>query len=181
MTERVGFDFLINAKTKSKARVIGIPVKSFLEGQRYRYSFSVTNLSERTFSGGELRITVIWPTQQTNNFSFELPEILPNATFQTEERESGVMARGYGLFFARMHGIFGAEEPRLYHGSIEKPIEFKEYIPQANRGTSFHILFGRSNEEIYEFWAMVIAAISLGIIALEKIVEFMQWLLKAIP
>lgn len=180
MKETEGFDFLIQARTESRARVLGIPVKSFLEGQKYRYSFSVTNISEKPFPGGKLKITVIWTTQQQNEFSFELPEILPKAIFQTEEGESGVMSRGYGLFFARVFGSPHHKEFRLYTGDPEKPIAFKEYIPMANRGTSFHKLFGKANEEIYEFWGMILAAMGLFIIALKEIVQFFLWLFSVI-
>ena len=156
-------------------------MKSFLEGRKYKLSFSVTNLGEKTFPGGELKVTVLWSTQQQNEFPFELPEILPKETYQTEERESDVMSRGYGLFFARVFGSPHQKEFRLCTGDPEKPIAFKEYIPMANRGTSFHFLYGQSNEEIYEFWGMMLAAISLFIIALEKIVQFFLWVSSIFP
>jgi len=179
MKETESFDFLIQARTESRARVLGIPVKSFLEGQKYRYSFSVTNISEKPFPGGKLKITVIWPTQQQNEFSFELPEILPKTTFQTEEKESGVMSRGYGLFFVLITSS-QPQEFRLCTGDPKNPIAITPYIPIANRGTSFHILFGKANEEIYEFWGMILAAMGLFIIALKEIVQFFLLLFSVI-
>ena len=124
MKEDESFDLLINAEIKSRATVLRIPVKSFLEGQKYKVSFSVTNLSEETFSGGELRVAVRWATQTQNRFDFELPEILPRKTHLTEERESGVMSRGYGLFFARVLAPHPLKEFKLCTGDQDEPIPF---------------------------------------------------------
>jgi len=167
------YELLIEAQTKSKAKILGIPVKSFVEGQEYTQSFLLTNLGKEPYPGGKLFIKTGWASQQNVDSEYEIPEILPKESYRTLERVARVLSSGYGLIAVVDIGPEDAESVELFKNA-EKPIflEFNE---------AFHLVPGKAHEEIYEFWAMIIAAFSLLIIALEKIVEFVQWLLKVIP
>lgn len=162
---------LIHAKIKSEAKIMGMPVKALLEGETYRVAFLIVNLGKDSFPGGNLTVIVEWPTTQVERFATDIPEIPPNKSRQTEEMRGIVMSRGFGLFSAYVSS------------SDSKPVRiFKNpKKPVGVEGESFQQVKGKTHEEIYEFWGMMVAAISLFIIALEKIVQFFLWLSSILP
>lgn len=58
------YKLLIEAETKSQAKILGLPIreKTFLEGKEYSYCFIITNLGKNPFPGGKLKLHVVWPT-----------------------------------------------------------------------------------------------------------------------
>ena len=77
------YELLIEAQTESKAKILGIPVKSFVEGQEYTQSFILTNLGKEPYPGGKLFIRTSWPSQQIVDSEYEIPEILPKESYPT--------------------------------------------------------------------------------------------------
>ena len=167
------YKLLIEARTKSKAKILGIPVKSFLEGERYSVSFAVANLGLEPFPGGELFARIEWPTRQIVLFPHTLPKIMPSHSVLTKEEESDVLSKGYGLFFCEIASSDGEHVRLLKFG--------KNPIPITSKNESFGSVHGKTSEELYEFWGMLVAAISLLIIAAEKVVEFLLWLSSVLP
>lgn len=167
------YELLIEAQTESKAKILGIPAKSFVEGQKYTQTFLLTNLGKEPYPGGKLFIRTGWPSQQNVDSEYEIPEILPKESYRTLERVARVLSGGYGLIAVSDIGPEDAESVELFRNA-EKPIflDFDE---------AFHLVSGKAHEEIYEFWAMLIAASSLLIIALEKIVQLFLWISSILP
>lgn len=116
-------------------------------------------------------VRVKWPTNQIVTFPFGMPKILPSESFTKNEIGTNVLSRGYGLFFCKSVSSFDGKPVHLVRNH-QDPIPVKP-------DSSFHAIFGKGSEEIYELWGMLIAAFSLFIIALEKISEFFQWVLSA--
>jgi len=162
---------LIEAKTKSKAKILGLPTKSFLEGGEYGVSFIITNLGSKPFPGGQMILKVEWPTNQAVTFGFSIPQILPGESFVEDEIGTNVLSKGYGLFFWKSASSSDGKPVRLFRNR-QSPIP-------VDKRSSFHAIFGKGPEEIYELWGMLIAAFSLFIIALEKISASLEWVLSA--
>lgn len=167
------YKLLIEAKTESKAKVLGIPVKSFVEAQKFTQSFILTNLGKEPYLGGKLFIRIDWASQQRVDSEYEIPEILPKESYSTLERVEGVLSRGYGLISVRSLSCEDGGPVKLFRNP-EKPFPL-------DSGVAFHLVFGKAHEEIYEFWGMLIAAFSLLIIALEKIVQLLLWVSSILP
>jgi hypothetical protein len=170
MTSSNEYDLQLDAESKSKAKIIGLPISSFLEGKIFKSKIFVKNLSTIKFPGGKMKVKIHWATDQFTFNEFEIPSILPNQTI-TKEIQGNVLSQGYGLFY---HFI------RSSDGKTVNVYDAKggDLSPSGQFTPSFHSISGTTSEELYEFWGMIIAAISLAIIAAEKIVDFICWVLS---
>jgi len=170
---------MIKPLIESKAKFLKvIPIKSFVEREKYAISFTLKNLSEEDFPKGKLRIRIEWPSQQNVKLGIPiLHSIKNNELYQTNVVLSDVMSEGYALIYVDGYLITPAEANAIKIESAKLPdVEFysdEEAKSRIHLESSFFSIKCKTPEEIYEFWALIIATISLVIIALEKFFVFL--------
>lgn len=179
------YKLMIDTLTKSKAKFLKfIPMKSFVEGEKYEISFELENIGEEVFPGGILYFKIGWPSQQVVRGHFMIPRLRRNKNYGTPKFLTDVLSDGYGLVSIKMYNVEDEQgkswQVELYRKRI-KP--YGERVQdRIDTSASVHSIRGKSWEEIYEFWALIAAAISLAIIALEKIYDYvlnlLAWLLR---
>ena len=171
----MAYKLLIEAKTESRAKILGIRVRSLLEGQRYCVSFIVTNLGEQSFPSGTMDVALGHYESQLGSYitDIKLPEILPKESVEVGKGEGVISFRGTALF--EIHKIQSSDKKEVF------PFKHPQNPKKIDWGQAFSSIHATTSDEIYQFWAMVIAAISLSIIALEKIVQFFLWLYSIFP
>jgi len=161
------YEIALKAASKSRAKILGLPVKSYIEGKNYVVSFQLTNIGNNIFPGGRLSVSITWPNGQFVVQNYLIPPLDPNSMHTTSDIETGAMSRGYALFIGQI--IANDQKPVTVHSPPGRPIK-----PPM----SFYSIIAKSPEEIYEFWGMMIAAISLISLALEKVIFLINWLIN---
>ena len=164
------YKLMIKTLTKSKSRFLKfIPMKSFVEGEPYEISFNLENIGEEVFPGGVLDFKITSPSKQEVRHHFPIPPLSRNESYPTSKYLTDALSDGYGLVYISMEDVHREQgkvrQVEFYSG---KRVEDRIYI-QASIST----IKSRSWEEIYEFWALIVATISLAIIALDKMIAML--------
>jgi hypothetical protein len=160
---------------KSRAKLLKlIPTKTVISGQQFDISFSFKNVGESAFPGCIFRWKIIWPSSQEDRGSFNVPALNKKESWISTPHRTDALCDGYGL-------IFIGEIPRLENALVQLVIEGKEFRGIQELGDSIRSVNTRSSQEIYAVWGLLISAFGLGIIALEKIIMFLQWLIGNWP
>jgi len=160
---------ILNPITRSKAKFLKLfPLKSFIEGEEYEVSLQVANIGQVDFPGGSLRVKASWPSLQTASFSLPVIPLRKGEYTITSKFTSDVLCDGYCLLFVDRPDIRDTQG---------KPLELEFYSGRSvedRLDTNFSIsaIKAKTWEEIYEFWALIIAAISLLVIAIDIIIRW---------
>jgi len=166
------YRLIIKPLTESKAkflRIIPMRKKSFVEGEKLEISFELENLSNEIFPGGMLYFYINWTSGQQVRHSFPIPPLKPNQIWVTSKFETDALSHGFALIYIRMPDIHDEQgkphDVEFYSGRrVENYIDIRASVAAIKVKTW---------EEIYEFWALIVAALSLLIIALDKIYWFL--------
>jgi hypothetical protein len=150
-------------------------VKSFIEGEPYTVQFRFKNLGSQKFPGGHASMYVSWPTGTRVEWPLKIPPLEPNETRYATCRglpaaSSEAICSGFGLVLC---------------SSITS--DDKQGVDLMNLEGTYQVHVGydpRSVDDIQattwsEFstrYALVISAVGLLIVALEKVVSFFWWL-----
>lgn len=143
--QSTNFKIGLLGKVKPKSRL------GFVVGSEIEVAWEVTNLDPRPFSGGTLLITMSPANGQYVQFGYEVNPLQPNEKMLIDKTPNGtplttnVIASGFTLFSARMDNV------DIY----SPPTEYRH--PQ----TSFLSFLGKSKEEVYSLFALILAAIGL--------------------
>ena len=148
-------------------------MKSFVQGEKYEISFKLENIGKEVFPGGELYFKITWPSQQEVRHHFPIASLRRNETHDTPKFLTDVLSDGYGLIYVSMPYVKDEQgnfcQIDFYSG---KRVEDRFGI-----GRSISSVKSRTWEEIYEFWALIVAVISLAVIAIDIVLErFFAWL-----
>ena len=162
------------AKSKSMARIGPFPREDYIVGQKYRVWYEVENIGKTAFPGGQLWVQIGWPNGQAVGQSFAIKPLGPGESHTTKTRITDALARGFALFYAESVKAKDGKKVEVY-GSLDKPL--KEPIPKAG---IFHIhsIYAKPPEEITEYWAMWISAISLLLFVVIETIRFIVWLVE---
>lgn len=170
MTSLKPYRLMIKTLAKSKARFLKfIPIESFVEGEKFEVVFRVKNIGEEDFPKGVLRARIEWPSQQRTAFHGSIGPLKRNGPPQMVAKVLvDALSNGYGLIFidkyedlqGKSHVVEYYDENRVKYQHAISYIKFKTW------------------EEIYGFQALIIAAISLAIIAIEKISTWLTSLIN---
>lgn len=177
MNKSKPYNLIIKPFIESKAkflRIFPMRKKSFVEGEKLEISFELENMSDKDFLGGMLYLRINWPSQQQVRESFSILPLKPKQRVRTQfwptkKFETVALSKGFALIYIDMP--FTYDEQGKPH-----PVEFysgrrvENYIDTRASIASIKV---KSWEEIYEFWALIISAFSLLIIALDKIYWFL--------
>jgi hypothetical protein len=178
------YKLILKTELKSKAKLFRlIPLKSFVSGERFECSWLFRNVSNERFPGTASRrvpIEIICPSGQIVNTSFLIPPLGENEIWATPKLASEALCEGFGLIFIRWRTPFVEDRKGKQRGVLF--YRSKHSLKQNDNiriSESISSIKAKSREEIYEFWAMIISAIGLGIIALEKVFSFISQLITS--
>jgi len=144
-------------------------------------SFQFENVSDERFPGtgsSRVPIEIRWPSSQAVKIGLLIPPIDKNETWATRTVLTEALCEGFGLISIpwqtpHIKDNKGMKRRVLFYISKHR-LRRNDNIGIAE---SIATIKAKSGEEIYEFWAMIISAAGLAIIALEKIWSFLNWLI----
>jgi len=153
----------LRIKCASKARILRIKVKSFLVGQKFDSVVRVTNFGKEIFPGGTSTFKIIWPSGQSLTVSYEIPRLAPNETYEQTHPDLETLAPGYILFFSKISSV---DNRQITLTSGPEGLVLDEGFPL------YHVV-AKNPEEIYEYYAMLIAAFSLFMLMVERLIAYL--------
>ena len=165
------YKLMIKSITESNAKLLKFfPMKSFVEREDYDISFQITNIGEQDFPRGHFFFDISWPSDRVVRRSFPIKPLAVNETCNTDKFTTGALFSGYGLILIATIGGTPIFYP--HYGKVLQVDFYTRKKPEdkIDPSVAFDHVKAKTWEEIYEFWALIVATIGLGIIALEKIV-----------
>lgn len=155
--------------TESKAKILGKKIKSYVLGQPFEIGVGIKNIGKNVVKDLKFSFSIIWSNQQRVTFESEEPiELLPNKG-TIGQFESNAMAHGYGLF------MMGKVKDNTSNVNL-----FDINSKPLKRMGAIHTIYAKTGEEVFSYYALIVASISLVIIALEKLYPFFLWFLQSI-
>lgn len=159
------FSIIAKAQTKSTARLLRFfKTRKILLGERFSLTLELTNIGD-PFSGGLLEVWVEWPNGQLVHYQQALQPLGKDEALTIERWNWEALTPGYALFYIRITAFIDekSEEVAIFR-SKDMPLP---RLPDG-RPSSFHSLFAVAKEEIYQYYALLVAIASLLIIVIEK-------------
>ena len=132
-------------------------------GEPYKIAFLITNIGDGVFPGGEAIIAIRWGINQVVNIAFSIPQMKRDEVVMHDPVTTQALTEGFGLVFFNVKSGDGASV------KIVDPQE----TPRSQTG-SIAAIRTQTWEEIYTFWALIVSATGLGLIALEKLPDVIQ-------
>jgi len=167
------------ARSKSLAKIGPIRSKDYIFGQKYKIWFEVENVGETPFPGGVLRIQIAWPQGLIVGHPFTIKSLGPGEQLRTKIFDTDALAPGFALFYARPIEADDKKKVEMYRTSTRKfrPLTF---IPPRPKVVLYHVhsIYAKQREEITGYWAMWISAVSLTILVIATIVQFIVWFVQ---
>lgn len=160
----------IEILTTSYARKLQKRLKSYVVREPYLVDAKFTNSAETPFPGGLLTLLVAWPNGQAVTLDANIPELQPNESKVVKLDKTEALAGGFGLFFCKRWKANDGQAIRLSdsQGKLVEP------------NVAVHSIPVKTWEEIYSFYALLVATASLVIIVVEilarNIPNLLQWL-----
>ena len=157
----------MKTESKSKAKIL----RSYLVGHKFEVLFELTNVGSAIFPGGKFTLRIDWPNGQVVEETFQIPALGLGEVHKTSPLTTKALSRGFALFTLANS-----------HANDKKPVSFRkgsgELIRSGPLGTvySFYSILAKEPEEIYEFWGMIIAAVSLAFLVGIELIRFLIWL-----
>jgi hypothetical protein len=175
LANREPYRLIIRPLLKSKAKLLKLfPTDSFIYHQPFEIAFHFQNISDETFPGAEFYYEVHWPSGQVVWKKFSIPPLKKNEPFNSPIFKTAALCEGYGLililrgaaqWIIKDEKSFWPREVECYRGEMaEDRMDISTNIASVNSIRS---------EEIYTMWGLVVSAIGLLIIALEKVLTFL--------
>jgi len=177
MYDPVAPSLIIKIITKSKAKFWFFQMKTYILGEKYEISFELTNIKNE-FKGGELRFQVAWPNGQQVINHFPIPPLKKDETYNTPVFETESLSEGYGLVFINMDHLVLDKDSEKITRKIVQFFSGPRVENWIDTRASVHSIKVKPWEEIYEFWALIIASIALFIIVLEKLFSLLDWIIQ---
>jgi len=163
------YTLLLQVETKSKAKVLGKSVKHYLVGQDFEVVYKLGNIGDQLFPGGHFSVQIRWPNGQIEQTPYTIPQLQLGETKPAEPKSTwGVLARGFGLLYITSSTDNDGKEIIFYRSP-------EDAIP---RKVSFYAVLGKEPEELYQYWALIIATGSLLILVGEKVFQIIKWIIS---
>jgi hypothetical protein len=169
------YKLVVKTIVKSKAKLFKfLPTKSFVLGGSFQISFRFENMSQETFPGADCSYKIEWPSRQIVEHRFPISPLKKNEVYNSPTLTTEALCDGFGLIYITGLSTVKDEQGRTRQVKFYSGKRVEDYIDIEYSVSSVN---AKSWEEIYEFWALIIATISLLIIALEKIISLLNWLI----
>jgi hypothetical protein len=148
--------------------------EDFVETESYGLRFRFKNLGTAPFPSGHATIEVVWTSQQNVGWHVDIPKLNGGqeeyATFDTNltEHQGEALSSGFGLFFCR-----AIHPSNTSLTSLDGKTRY--FIgPNVNAVRSVKVITWNT---IYAKWSMIVSAVGLFIVALDRIVAALFWIL----
>ena len=142
---------------------------AFIVGKRFDIEYQLTNVSHRTFPGGELLLSILWTDKREPDwYRIEIPPLLDGEATEPDIRDYTAIEPGYGMIFARIYPYSDSE-----HRQRSSRFSCDLFLRNMNLGAAkAHVgsVFTQTQEEFYQLWAMLVAAIGLSYILIKDII-----------
>jgi len=170
------YKFRVEVVTVSQARLklyfLSKKINTLVVNERFDAIFKLKNIGDELFPGGKAIITFNWMGIQAVYFQYCLPP-LKSEDEKLFHETTDVLTHGFSLIFCTIQSHDGKEVD-----------VYDKYGNKRQANIAISSINGRTWEEIYGFWGLVVSATSLFIIAIEKIIlaiqyvpDFIRWLL----
>lgn len=133
-------------------------------GSEIEVSWEATNIDSRPFTGGMLVIIMAPANGQFVQFTYKVDPLVPNGKQVINKNPNGkpyttnVLSSGFTLFSAQMDNV------DIY----SPPTEYRD--PR----TSFYSILGKSKEEVYSLFGLLLAATGLFLTAIIGIIQLLH-------
>ncbi len=175
MSKPQPYKLIVTIIVKSKAKLFGFfPIKSVISGEFFEIHFQFENISEETFPGTDFLYSIEWPSVQSVRGSFPIGPLKKNQFHGSPPITTHALCEGFGLIFIKGPLTVKDKQARTRQIEYYSGKRVEDHIDIRSSSAS---VIAKSWEEVYEFWAMIISATALMIIALEKIFSFLNWLI----
>ena len=146
-----GSHLVIEAVKRTKAKLLGVPVPSYLIGQDYEIFYRYTNLGDEKSEETNHVIKVDWDVSHSSQKGYDIPSIDAGDFYETEKRVFPVLSLSLGHIHLEYEE--GDEE--------NQPIFRKKDDKKISPNESFDFIVPNSPDGVYEKYALIIAAIAL--------------------
>lgn len=153
-----------NIKISLKGNIKPRSRLGYVVGSEIEVSWEVTNIDTRPFAGGWLVITMAPSNGQFVQFGYKVYPLIPNGKQVINKNLDGnplttnVLSSGFTLFSAYMDNV------DIY----SPPTELRP------TGTSFLSILGKSKEELYALFGLIVAATGLLLTAIIGIIQLLH-------
>lgn len=149
----------IHPTLKSKAKLFrgSMKTEKFVGGEEYSFKLEFENIGNTDFPGGVGQIEAKCPPAGYSVFfNLHIPSIKKGKKVPLEEFVSDVPREGFTLFF-----------PRKMDASDGAPVGiFDKNGKPRSENMSFAHIFAESRSEIYQYYMLIIAAVSLMVLVI---------------
>lgn len=165
------YELRLAAKSRSLARIGFISVKDYVVGQKYKVWYEVENIGKNIFPEGILQILINWPNGQFVGQRFRIKKLSPGEVHRTKIRITHALARGFALFFAGQIDSDDSKKVEMFSAPGRK------LQPPRPRAKSYHIysIYAKPKEEIVGYWALWSTIVSLAILIVTTVIQFIIW------
>jgi len=168
------YKLVVKTSLKSKARLLRfLPTKSFVAGEPFEISFEIQNISGEDFPGADFSYKIVWPSEQEVRDHFPIPPLKMNEIYNSPAITTEALCNGFGLIFITGPQSMKNEQCKVRNVTFYSGKRVEDYVDVSS---SISSVKAKSWEEIYEFWALMISAASLLVIAFEKIISLLNLL-----
>lgn len=152
---------------------------AFVVGKNFDLEFSLKNRGTEMFPGGVIEITAEFESERPNTWKIELPIIDIQKQYDSEALQFSIPDPSYCMIMVVLTPYSDVDEKdKPYEERIFKLPACDIWMKKNNLGTVAHVesIYAQTEEEFYQYWAMIIAMYALVYLVLEtKIGYFIDW------
>lgn len=182
------FTLRVSALTESKAKLLLVTRKNiYIRGERFRIDFTIANVTEKEFPGGRFGAEVRFPTQQVTEVSFNVPRLAPrDAVVVREVEDVEAYAEGTALVYADYMTMSPQIADSIHPDHAPVTVEFVTDNRQVGTSVGGAVIGTRSaihsihielRRDYYTYYAFLIAAVSLSILAVDRVLSLLYRLI----
>jgi hypothetical protein len=138
--------------------------------EQYSIDAKFANLAKTPFPGGQVTLLVAWPSGQGVTLDVAIPKLQPNESEVVKLDKTEALAEGFGLFLCKGWKANDGQPIKLFD------VQRRLVDPKV----AVHSISVKTWQEIYSFWALLVATASLAIIVVEILARYIltlfQWL-----
>jgi hypothetical protein len=174
---RLGIQVEVSSEAMLRFWKCVLRAKSLIEGEPYKLTLKFANLTKGDFPGGRISIMVVWASRQKSYWeNIQIPPLRQEETKETMlVRRDRIVSAGFGLIFC--YSLVSDDGSPASLWSIEG-----SEIYGIGKEAEHPIRGLRCNTwvDLYTKYGLLVSAVGLLIVALERLFSFFIWILKLI-
>lgn len=173
MAEEVvhGYQLTIKAHPKSKAKLIGGQKKTdhFIVGRKYDIHYVVKNIGDEKSPSGRIYIAIKWPgTTASTTWEFPIKPLEPGECDISETKTYRALSTGLATIMAYDRIRSGSHD---LQNVVDLIIYRKDEKRELGKKEAFDTIYATTPEAIYTYWALLISAVGLFTVTVERILN----------